>query len=302
MALLKEIWIQDIQENLFPQSSFLTRSVDDSGYASFKTIHVPQAGSNPGVSLNRSSLPATPAQRTDADFTYNVDQFTTDPILITDLESAQISYNKRQSITGQHLEVLTQRVGDQTLVNWAPATTKIVRTTGNPDGSALAPLATGTRKLPTATDFAALAASLDADNVPRQGRILLMNPFMYAQLFTINGFTTANAFGKTTLPEGIMDRVFGFDIMVRPGALVYDSTPALKAFGAAGAATDNLAALAWHPSFVSRALTGIDIFSDFGDNGNGKPEYYGGILSAKVWFGAKYRRADVKGVAALVQG
>ena len=63
----------------------------------------------------------------------------------------------------------------------------------------------------------------------------------------------------------------------------------------------NLACLAWHVDFVTKALGSIEMFSDSGDNGMGKPEYYGILLSALVMLGAAKLRTDEKGIAMLVQ-
>jgi len=86
MAIEKEIWIDDIQENLFASNSFVARGVDHSQWIDNKTVHIPQAGANPTVEKDRASVPATIGQRTDTDLQYNMAEFTTDPILIRNLE------------------------------------------------------------------------------------------------------------------------------------------------------------------------------------------------------------------------
>ena len=35
MALAKEIWINSIVENLFPDDSFITKSINDSGFVNY---------------------------------------------------------------------------------------------------------------------------------------------------------------------------------------------------------------------------------------------------------------------------
>ena len=51
MALNKEIWLNTIQENFFPDDSFMVKSVDDSQFVNNKIVHVPNAGAPSGVKM-----------------------------------------------------------------------------------------------------------------------------------------------------------------------------------------------------------------------------------------------------------
>ncbi len=312
MALIKEVWINDIQEALNQNADFLPYSTDHSAYIAYGTVHVPQSGANSTALVNPSSFPLTIAQRTDTELTYALNQFALPPIHITNLDELQISYDKRQSVIGQQSSTLTEIIGNVVANTWAAAGAgNIVRTTGAA-GTSLAPSATGTRKLVTLADVAALAKKLDKDNIPRAGRKLLMQADMFWELFTIsevvrasyNGFQMAN--GNNTLSTGTVAQLFGFDILMRPTVAIYDNTatPVIKALTAGyytGAATDNLACIAWHPSVVSRAVGDMVPLYDAGSNGNGKPEYLGSIFNMYVMLGSTKLRSDSKGVVALVQ-
>jgi hypothetical protein len=308
MALQKEIWIADIQENLFKNNSFVLRSTNHSAWISNKTVHVPNAGSNPSVSKNRASLPASIAQRTDNDLTYNLNEYTSDPMLLTNIDELQINYNKRTSILSQHIDTLGEVIGNHTLYAWSPTdATRLVRTTGSASSSALSPGATGTRKAVTLADIAALRAKLDNDNAPMEGRILIIPSDLYnTQLLAISDLVNAQSYGQSALPSGVVNRIFGFDVIIRPTVIVYTggtgTTQTLRPVDADGvptatATTDNLGAIAYHPNFVAAALGDTKIFYD-----EDKPEYYGSIFSALVMHGASGLRSDFKGVAALIQG
>lgn len=298
----QEIWIADIMETLFETNDFLKDSIDHSGYVTNKTVHIPQSGGAPNVSLNRSSLPGTIAKRTDTDLTYNIDEYTTDPVVITDYEALQLSYSKRQSVIGQHLLAIAQSVGYGISNAWG-SVNKVIRTTGTADALALAPGATGTRNRVLLDDVQKLSQNMDKDNIPNDGkRELLMPVDMYYQLFpqaanatdirTISAFTI----GKATLPQGRIDSLYGFKISLKPTVAVYDASATKKAVGAATAASDNLAAIAWHPKYVARAIGGIKVFADVD-----RAEYYGSIFSAMVPAGGRILRTDEKGVFTLVQ-
>ena len=307
MALIKEIWVQDVQEALNRNADFLPFSVDHSAYIAFGTVHVPQSGSNPTVVKNPATFPLAISERTDTDRTYALNQFALEPTLISNLDELQISYDKRQSVLGQQITTLTQRIGDEVAISWsATGAANIVGTTGSAVATSLAPGATGTRKAVTLADIASLANKLDKDNVPRQNRKLLMSTDMFWELFQISDVIRASYNGfqnqPNVLANGIVAMLYGFEIMMRPVVSVYaNSATSPKAFGAATATTDNLACIAFHSTTVARALGSMTPLYDSGSNGNGKPEYLGSIFNMEVMLGSAILRADMKGVAALVQ-
>lgn len=307
MALIKEIWVSDVQEALNRNADFLPYSVDHSAYIAFGTVHVPQSGSNPTVVKNPATFPLAISERTDTDRTYSLNQFALEPTLISNLDELQISYDKRQSVLGQQITTLTQRIGDEVAISWsAIGAANIVSTTGSAVATSLAPGATGTRKAVTLADIASLANKLDKDNVPRQNRKLLMSTDMFWELFQISDVIRASYNGfqnqPNVLQNGIVAMLYGFEIMMRPVVSVYANTVTTpKAFGAATATTDNLACIAFHSTTVARALGSMTPLYDSGSNGNGKPEYLGSIFNMEVMLGSAILRADMKGVAALVQ-
>ena len=308
MALIKEIWVADVQEALNRNADFLPYSIDDSAYIAFGTVHIPQSGANPTVVKNPATFPLNISERTDADRTYAMNQFALEPTLITNLDELQISYDKRQSVLGQQITTLTQRIGDEVAISWtATGAANIVSTSGSAVATALAPGATGTRKAVTLADIQSLAQKLDKDNVPRQGRKLLMATDMFWQLLSIDNVIRGsyNAF-QTSQPNvmqtGVVMQLFGFDIMIRPVVSVFATgATSPKAFGAATATTDMLACIAFHQTTVRRALGAMNPLYDAGSNGNGKPEYLGSIFNMEVMLGSAIGRDDMKGVATLVQ-
>ena len=95
MALNKQVWLNTIVENFFPDNSFATKSIDDSVFVSNKTVHIPNAGAPSGVEINRTQKPASVNQRTDQDLTYDMDELTTNPIYIPNIDTVELSYDKR---------------------------------------------------------------------------------------------------------------------------------------------------------------------------------------------------------------
>jgi len=304
MALDREQWLADIQENLFKNNEIINRAVNHDGFVNYKTVHVPQAGANPTVTKNLASFPASISQRTDSELTYSMDTYYVEPIHIErGQETAFISYDKRMSILNQHIKTLEEVITNNCLYKWAPAGSgTFVKTTGSAVSTALAPSATSTRLAITLADILSAKSILDNANVP--GRILLMPYSMYnAQLLAIQDVYQMQSYGTSALPNGVVNRIHGFDIMLRATTVVYDNTatPVLKTVGDTGvpsspAATDNLACLAYHPSFVAKAKGNADVFID-----ENNPAYYGSIVSALQLFGASKMRTAQTGIVAIVQ-
>lgn len=297
MALLQEIWVQDIQERMAEQNAFLSYSVDHGPFITNSIVHVPQAGTLPASVKNRSSLPATAGQRTDADLTYPIYNRSTDPILVPDLTSFQLSYDKRQSVLQAHVDRLLEDAARDVAFEWAPTQAgRIVRTTGTAGSNSLSVGATGTRKALTIKDVANLARLFDMDNVPSGDRYLLLHPYLYYELFDTQALLSRDVMGGSTLPSGVIGQLFGFNLMVKATLPVYDTAAARKDLDAAPATSDNLCALAWQRSCVARALSPVEVFENEKD-----ATYYGDVLSARLFCGGTKLRPDQKGVAALVQ-
>lgn len=303
MALQTEVWVNDIEDVLFEGSEFVNMSMNHDAFIVNETVHVPQSGTIPAVEKNRSVFPASATERSDTELTYTVDSFSTDPIRVRDFEDLQISYAKRQSVMSQHIEKISEEIGTQTAFNWAPEgdLVKVIETTGagtslGPDG------ATAKNKIVTA-DIAGAAKKLDADKVPANGRFLLMELSMYYELFTIEELTRKDFMDRTALPAGVIDRLFGFNIMVRPTTVLYDFTaptaPVRQAIGAAPGAADGFACIGWQQSYVAKAKGSTGVFSLDND-----PLHYGTVMSAEVALGSSPLRNDTRatGTVAIAQG
>ena len=299
MALLQEIWVQDIQEQLFESNEFLLHSTDHSPYAKGAVVYVPAAGSAPNTERGRTALPAAATARADSALSYAIASRSTDPVIVPDLESFQLSYDKRQSVMQQHLDKLMEDTGRDIALEWsATLAPRIVRTSGAASGGSLSVGATGQRKKVEIADIAKLAQMFDIDNLPQRDRYLMLHPALYYELFSTDALIRADVMGRTTLPTGAITQLFGFNILVKPSVPIYSNagTPAPKAVGSTSAVTDNLAGLAWHKNSVARAISGIEVYENAKD-----ATYYGDVLSAKLFCGGMKLRAGEVGVAALVQ-
>jgi len=298
MAIQREIWEDHIEGNLFKNNEFLLASTDASQFVlQGKVVHIPQAGALPTVTKDRSSLPATVTQRTDVDITYPLNEFTTDPILIPNADTMELSYDKRESVLSEHEAALRQVTADSILIDWAPATSLISTT-----GAAVATHLTGTtgnRKKFGTADLKSAMLTLNKQNIPLEDRFALLSADMYQQLTDDLSDTLYRDFSQAfDAKNGILGKLYGFNIMMRSNVVTYtnDSTPVVNAYGATAAATDNDAVLCWQKNAVERALGDVVFYERVGD-----PTYYGDVYSVLIRMGARKRRSDEKGIVAILQ-
>lgn len=294
MALQKEIWIDAIVGNLFPDNSFATRSVDHSSFVNNLTVHVPNAGAAPTVVKGRSEFPATVGERADTDLNYNISEFTTNPIRISNAEEVELSYNKRESVVQASRNALQLAVAEELLTSWIPSGFDNVLTSGSSTAAHLTS-ATGNRKAVQLKDILSVRKIMDKHNVPQEGRCFLMDYEMYHQLLSALTESQSQAFlGTADAVKGTVGTLYGFDFYLRSSVVRVNA--AGSELKKTNAATDGAGALAWQSGCVSRAMGETELFEE-----ENSPSYYGDILSALVRAGGSYMRKDKRGVVVLAQ-
>ncbi|NLO50866.1 MAG: hypothetical protein GX103_06870 [Bacteroidales bacterium] len=313
MALNQEIWRKYILDQLASSSEFLAHAyrVDEDNIVNGKIVHMPNAGADPVVTKNRSTLPATVVSRTDTDVVYLLDEFTTAPVNITDVEKVELSYNKIESVLGAHVRALREAIGDWTLFDWltknanTSANTPVAWTAGKYIASSGAvgvgngPNSQSLAKL-TSANLAAARLMMNKLNVPKENRFCLLPSIMYDELmaeFAISAVANIELLKSTNLPDGVLTRLYGFNIMERSSvALMTKATPTVVAPGTTEANTHAYAAVCWQKDMVESAIGEIKMFENVND-----PTYYGDIYSALVRAGGRARWGDAKGVIPIVQ-
>ena len=294
MALQKQIWLNSIVELLFANNTFAARSIDHSAFVTNKTVHVPNAGSAPSVVKNRAVFPASAAQRTDYDLTYDINEYSTDPVHIQNAEQVELSYNKRESVLKQMKAALADNVHIDLALSWVPSGYAKVGTSGAATPSHLAST-TGNRQAMTKADVLAVKNLFDLDDVPQEGRCMLLDAVMYNQLLSSLSESEAAAFNASVdAQRGIVGKLYGFDFYMR--STVFRVVAAGTSMASSTAATNSAAGLAWQEDCVSRALGNHELFENEKD-----ALYYGDVMSALVRAGGKYIRNDKKGVAVIYQ-
>jgi hypothetical protein len=297
MAVQKEIWLNSIIEPLFADNSFISKAFNaDEFVVAGKVVHIPNAGVGSAVVKNRAVYPATVGKRDDVDLTFNLDEYTTDPIKIPHADTVELSYNKRESVLKNDKAKLIESVCNEMVFNWSPAVANTIRTTGAAVLSHT-PSATGNRKAFGKADVKNAMDKFNGQDIPQEGRYLLIDAVMYGQL--LDSLTTQESMAFHSLVDvkmGVLGKLYTFNIMMRSKAGLYTTAVAPKAWTAAAVATDNAAALCWHENSVCRSLGETKMFDD-----ENNPLYYADIYSFLVRAGGRPMRSGVEGLLAIVQ-
>lgn len=297
MAIQQEIWVKYIVDRLWKDNSFLQQAFNDDQYVlAGKVVHIPQPGSKPSVVKNRSSFPGSVVRRTDTDITYNLNEFTTDPTHIQDADKVELSYDKIASVFGDHAGQLVETVADDMIISWLTGISKIVRTSGA-DADAKVSGQTGQRKVFVHGDLKKAQLVLNLDSIPAMDRYALLEANMADELFDSLSNTQYRDFSQyADAANGVIGKLYGFNIMTRASVAMASSADAINALGASVAATDNVTSFCWQKSAVARALGEKKFF----ENPN-RAEYYGDIYSALLRSGGRRRRANGEGIVAIMQ-
>ncbi len=302
MALEVEIWQSQIEQNLFKNNYFVTQSKDASeNVVMGKIVHIPNAGTPSGTKKNRSVFPAPITRRSDIDVTYTLDEFTTNPVTIPNIETVQLSYDKTASVLEDDQASLNQNVAESMLQNWKPDLSNIIQTTGANIPASLT-TTTGLRKALTVNDFVAARVAMNKQNVPQEGRCCVI-PTDMMQGLLLDPSLNNNAYSQAIwLTTGKLDSIAGFKVYERASVLAAaQDKSAIRAIDDDGnlvgvTATDGHMALFWHPLLVERAVGKIEMFSQYGS-----PVLYGDTFSFLVMAGGRKRRADNKGVIGIAE-
>lgn len=297
-----EIWAQYIIERLWKDNSFLQRAFsDDDKVLAGKVVHIPQPGARPTVVKNRNTYPASTIIRTDTDVTYTLDEYSTNPTHIPNAQKIEPSYDMIDSVYGDHAGQISEDVAGSAIVTWLTGLpqTNIIRTSGALTSEIL-PGATGQRKVMVHKDIKKVQKKFNQWNVPNTDRTILLSANMTDELVESLSDSQYRDFSQyVDAKEGIVGRLYSFDIISRSEVAVSTETGgncAINPYGAAIAAGNHDVAFAWQKNAVARALGEVKFFEKLDD-----PQFYGDVYSALLRFGGRRRRADDLGVCAVIQ-
>jgi len=299
------VWAREIIKRFWKENKFLQYAFSEDQYVvGGAAVLIPNPGTRSPVTKNRSSYPAVAVRRSDSTVMYELDEYTTDPVHIPNVELETISYDKTSSIIEDLFGGLIQDVADDMLIKWLTSLqgANVVNTTG-PLTAALESGQTGNRLGMRWQDLRQAAQIMNKANAPKDGRVALLEENMYQQLVDSVASTQYKDFDRSYDPAtGVIGRLMGFDIMTRSSvAVAADALDGgglmqVNAFEASIGATDDVVSMCWHRNSVSRALGTTKLYQRMDD-----PLYYGNVFSTSLRMGGRVRRADNVGIVAIKQ-
>lgn len=311
MAIQKEIWEDEIESNLYSDNKFLsTFKAADKENIQGRTVHIPQAGIGGDVVKNRTQLPATVKTRTDTIVSYQINEFTSDPMRVEHKDGEELSYDKMNDIMEDDRAKLNESVAEDVLMSIVKAevgtdtnlpATSILTTDSATTVAATAPEATGLRKAYAIGNFQKARNFFIRQKRWTEGNMwALITPDAESQVFPADSIVTATYMASVTEEErraGVMYKVQGFKIMVRDAVYVLNNAGAFKPRAAAGAATDDEGIVFYNGNAVEFALGDIEFFENYKD-----ATYFASICSFLVRCGARARRKAFEGILVFKQG
>ena len=286
MALNKEVWINQIARNFYPERSFLTKVTDYSVFVNNNTLHFPSEGLDPKVLINNTTYPIKILGREDEDNAITLDKFETENTLVRRPDTIEYSYDKLESVLLQHRSTLQTSTARKAAHAFAPSEdtteTPIVLTTG---------AASNGRKRVTFEDLLTLKARFDDALIPLEERYIILHPRHVTDLL----LEDVKLFKELTdIKDGEPTRFAGFGCFQFPYMPTYElkeSKYTKVAFD--GIQTEQFASVAFYGKEVMKADGDIYMYARYDD-----PEERGTIVGFDKRFIAMPIRN--KGVGAIV--
>lgn len=248
-TVFKAIFTKVILALFYPNSEWLQELTDMDHMVDNNTINLAECGADPEVFEDNAVWPLVAKQRTDKGIVIPLHTYDTEPTHVTNVEELETSYDKCESVSRQHINVLRTRASTSAAYNIAPKehtdTTPVLKTTG-------ATKANGNKAL-TFDDILDLQTAFDDAELPQDGRVILLCPEHKADLKKED---------KKLFKEIMQDKeVYGFKIYTFTRNPLYD--PATGKKQPYGAAAGKPSSIAFVKTEVMRAM---------GDM-KGEPEY-----------------------------
>lgn len=309
------LYAKELVSLLFPEGSWINKSVNHDKYVMGKTVQIDQFSGKPKSRKNRVNLESAVTRRTLTNKTYDISEFATDAEAIVFTEAMLSNPRLRSETLEAHRETLVEDVRMDIKSNWcATDDTRIVRSTGAAVAAG-ATGATGTRNGLVYANILDGWNQLNIDKVPLKGRSMLVPVVMLPQLFQIEEFVKYDFISDRNgmpIKSGVIGEILGMEVEVDldDSPIQYDNSPTpvpqelvLEDDGSdegvsfAGGTSNNLSIMMWHSKFVTRAKGKAKVFITTND-----AKAQSDIMSANCIAGGSKLRKDNVGVVNIVEG
>lgn len=283
--LRKQVWIKQLLDKFYPDSSFLNYVKDFSPLVDNDAINLAEAGIDPKVLINNTTYPIAVVKRDDKPIRIELDLFETENTLVRRPETIEYAYNQLESVLMGHRNVLKATTGAKAAHAYAPDEdtdeTPLIQTTGD--------VYKGRKRL-TIEDILLLKERFDNADIPLENRYLVLHPSHLTDLilFDVKSFKSITDFAN-----GQPNRLAGFGMLQFSKMAYYDSDLKKKALNSAVTNGDSFCSLAFQSGEVMKADGSVHMYAIEND-----PKERGAIVGFDKRFVALPLRN--KGIGAIV--
>ena len=166
-GLAQEIWIPDVKELFYPDSSFLSQPMDMSSLVDADAINMADAGVDPDVLVDNVIYPIAETDAGDNALRLVLQTYDTTSTVVRNAVALELAYDQRALYTGKHKKALLAKFSIDAAYAYAPsvvaATNPIIDGTGDAADVIL------DRIIDLQTQY-------NAADAPLEGRVLVLDP------------------------------------------------------------------------------------------------------------------------------
>lgn len=252
-GLRKEVWINQLMKNYYPDSSFLAYAKDFTPLVDNNAINLAEAGIDPTVLVNNTTYPINVLQQVDKPIRLELDKFETENTLIRHPEVVEYSYDQLESVLMGHRNVLRATTGAKAAHAYSPTAdnvnTPVIGTSGASYNG---------RKRITIEDILHLKERFDNLDIPLEDRYLVLHPSHVTDLILLD---TKSFKDIADIENGQPKRLAGFGILQFSKTAYYDSTLSKKSFGSTIVDGDMFSSFAFQSGEVMKADGNVELYS-----------------------------------------
>ena len=255
--LRKEVWVKQLLEKFYPDSSFLKYVKDFSALVDNHAINLADAGLDPKVLINNTAYPIVTVKRDDTPIRIELDVFETENTLVRYPEVIEYAYDQLESVLMGHRNVLRMTTAAKAAHAYAPYEdtpfTPVIQTSGD---------VSGTRKRLTIEDILLLKERFDNQDIPLEDRFLVLHPSHITDLVLLD---TKSFKDIGDIVNGEPKRLAGFYILQTSKTAFYDNAGKKTSFGSIPSTTDNFSSFAFQSGEVMKADGNVKMFKTVDD-------------------------------------
>lgn len=253
-TLEKEVWLNQLMKNFYPETSFLNFTVDFSAFVDNNKLNMAEVGFDPEVMVNNTTYPIEVIERNDNAISIELDLYETKNTLVRKATAVELSYDKLESVIYGHRQALQAMAGAKAAHAFTPnsdsAYTPVITTTGD--------IKEGFKRL-VPEDILKLKRRFDEWDINPETRILVLHPAHLEDLILYD----LKAFKDLTeWKEGRPSRFAGFNVLQFTKNPVFNATTLKKKpFGSAKENTDTYCSFAFCSDEVMKADGEANMYS-----------------------------------------